>query len=64
MVIAKGAVAIKNAPPYVVVAGATAKVIRYCFDEKTNYVLKNSHWWKMLPEDLMQFYTLIERPLE
>ena len=41
-----------------------AKVIKYRFDEETIDALENSCWWKLQPEELMEFYPLIDTPLK
>ena len=37
-------------PPYAIVGGNPAKVIRYRFDEETIAALLDAHWWD-LPRD-------------
>ena len=44
-VVGTGAVVTKNVPPYAVVAGVPATVIKYRFDEKTIERLLKSRWW-------------------
>ena len=44
-VIAAGAVVTKNVPPYAIVGGNPAKVLRFRFDEKTIYELMEKKWW-------------------
>ena len=51
----------KNVPPYAIVAGVPAKVLRYRFDEETIERLLKSKWWekdfseiKTLPFDNVQ----------
>jgi acetyltransferase-like isoleucine patch superfamily enzyme len=45
-VIAAGAVVTKNVPPYAVVGGVPAKIIKYRFDEDTIQQLLVSKWWQ------------------
>ncbi len=52
-VIGAGAVVTKNVPPYAVVAGCPAKVIRFRFDEETIVRLLASEWW-LLPDDKLK----------
>lgn len=44
-VVAAGAVVTKNVPPYAIVGGVPAKIIRYRFDEKTIAELLKVCWW-------------------
>lgn len=44
-IVAAGAVVIKDVPPYSIVGGVPAKVIRYRFDEATVERLLELEWW-------------------
>lgn len=44
-VIAAGAVVAKDVPPYAIVGGVPAKIIRYRFDEATRVQLLEKAWW-------------------
>lgn len=44
-VIGAGALVNKNIPPYAIVAGVPAKIIRYRFDKETIKLLIESKWW-------------------
>ena len=42
----RSAVVTKDVPPYAIVGGVPAKLIRYRFDEETIRRLESSEWWK------------------
>ncbi|HEG5919196.1 TPA: CatB-related O-acetyltransferase [Campylobacter lari] len=44
-VVGQRAIVTKDVPPYAIVAGAPAKIIRYRFDEKTIERLLKIQWW-------------------
>lgn len=48
-VVAAGAVVTKDVPPYAVVAGCPARIIKYRFDEVTIEKLLNFKWWDKDP---------------
>jgi virginiamycin A acetyltransferase len=45
-VVAAGAVVVKDVPPYAIVGGNPAKVIRYRFDPEVIAKLQHSEWWR------------------
>lgn len=45
-VLATGAVVTKDVPPYAVVGGVPAKIIKYRFEPKTIAALLESEWWQ------------------
>lgn len=44
-IIGAGAIVTKDVPPYAIVVGAPAKIIRYRFDEQQIEFLRNFQWW-------------------
>lgn len=53
-VIAPGAVVFFNVPPYAVVEGHPARIVRYRYDKDTIARLNASRWWEKTPAELAQ----------
>ena len=51
-IIGSNAVVTKDVPPYAIVAGVPAKIIRFRFDQETVKELLKIKWWNLPEEDL------------
>lgn len=53
-IVASGAVVTKDVPPYAIVAGVPAKVIRYRNTEEKIREYDGAEWWKLSPEQAFE----------
>jgi serine acetyltransferase len=62
--IGAGAVVQKPVPPYAVVMGNPARVVKYRFSERTIADLLQSRWWEKSLAELAPEWKTFEVPLE
>jgi len=62
-VIGAGSFVNKDVPPYAIVAGVPAKLIRYRFNDSDIKLLLDSKWWDEKDELLMKNLNLISSPI-
>ncbi|MBO4487254.1 MAG: antibiotic acetyltransferase [Bacteroidaceae bacterium] len=58
-----GAVVTKDVPPYAIVAGVPARIIKYRFSETVRSKLLASRWWEMDDEQLKNRLPHFQQPL-
>lgn len=61
-VVGMGSIVTKDVPPYAIVAGNPARVIRYRFDEETVEKLLESKWWELEQETIERLAPWFESP--
>lgn len=54
-IVAASSVVTKNVPPYAVVGGVPARIIKYRFPPEIISLLEESRWWEYAPSDLHNF---------
>lgn len=63
-VVGAGSVVTKDVPPYSVVVGNPAKIVKYRFDFETINIIEDSKWYELPPEKLLDYYEYINNPKE
>lgn len=61
-VVGAGAVVTKDVPPYAIVAGNPAKIIRYRFEENIIKHFESIKWWNFDEKELTQLARFIKDP--
>lgn len=61
-VVAAGSIVTKDVPPYAIVAGNPARIVRYRFDEETRRRLLESRWWDMDVNSLLDISEVDVKP--
>lgn len=64
-IVGGGSVVTTDVPPYAIVVGAPARVLRLRFDESTVQRLLSSRWWEMDPTEIAKLdFTDVDKSLE
>lgn len=62
-VVGAGSVVTKDVPPYAIVAGNPAKIVRMRFDEEIIQRLLKSEWWNLSDSELKELALFIKDPI-
>jgi virginiamycin A acetyltransferase len=59
-VIGANSVVTKDVPPYAIVAGCPAKIIRYRFEQEKINLIESSKWWIFPPSEAKNIFQMLE----
>lgn len=62
-IVGSGSVVTKDVPPYAIVVGCPAKIIKFRFDDNTIKALIESQWWELPDEEIKYVANYIRDPL-
>ena len=60
--IGAGSIVTTNPPPYTIIAGNPARIIRKRFDDETIELLEKSEWWKLDSKVLLGYLDFMDNP--
>lgn len=63
-IIGAGSIVTKDVKPYSIVVGSPAKLLKMRFDEDVCSALEESNWYNLEPDEIMQYYSFLNDPLE
>jgi virginiamycin A acetyltransferase len=63
-IIGAGAVVHQDVPPYAIVVGNPARVVRYRFSPEMIRQIQESRWWEKTPDELLPEFEGFRQPLE
>jgi acetyltransferase-like isoleucine patch superfamily enzyme len=63
-VVGSGAVVSKDVPPYAIVAGCPARIVRYRFPKEVIRELLTSRWWEKSIDEIKPYFHEFQQPYE
>lgn len=61
-IIGARAVVTKDVPPYAIVVGVPAQIIKYRFSQETINLIEKTKWWDYSPKQLMKYKHFVTEP--